>query len=132
MIQYRRNYFLATILVFLTEVFIAKYLHDDFIRPYVGDTIATIFVYLFLMSFIKIKSNWAVFIALLFSYVIEFSQHLNLIDFLGLSENKAAILLIGKNASWEDIIAYTAGAIIILCCSKLYKLYSKQTLHETI
>lgn len=131
MIQFRRNYFIATVFVFLTEVLIAKYLNDDFIRPYVGDTIATIFVYLFLMSFIRIKGNWAVLIALLFSYLIEFSQHVNLIGFLGLSENKAAILLIGKNASWEDIIAYTAGALIILFSSKLSKLTSNKKNHET-
>ncbi len=43
---FRPVYALATALVFIIEVLIALYMHDAFIRPYGGDILAVILVYL--------------------------------------------------------------------------------------
>src|SRR4051812_22461106 len=50
--RFNRNYFLLTILLFATEVAIAMFVHDRFIRPYFGDFLVVILIYCFLKSFI--------------------------------------------------------------------------------
>jgi hypothetical protein len=40
-------YFSAFILLTLVEVFIAIFVHDNFIRPYIGDVLAVMVVYFF-------------------------------------------------------------------------------------
>ena len=50
---------LYTALLFLTEVFIALYINDAFIRPYGGDILVVLLVYYFLKTFIKTNPNLA-------------------------------------------------------------------------
>lgn len=39
MITFNKKYFLIAILVFVIEVMIAIFLHDKFVRPYLGDVL---------------------------------------------------------------------------------------------
>ena len=39
-------YSVAFLLIFATEIFIALYVRDDFIRPYVGDMLATVPIFI--------------------------------------------------------------------------------------
>ena len=41
----RTAYLLATLLIFLLELFIALFVRDNFIRPYVGDMLVVVLVY---------------------------------------------------------------------------------------
>lgn len=41
----RLSYFIVFIIVLIIEVIIALYVHDNFIRPYVGDILAIICIY---------------------------------------------------------------------------------------
>ena len=41
----RTAYLLATVLIFLLELFIALFVRDNFIRPYVGDILVVVLVY---------------------------------------------------------------------------------------
>ena len=43
-------YALAALVVFVTEICIALYVHDAVIRPYIGDSLAVILVYLTLRA----------------------------------------------------------------------------------
>ena len=42
MLRFNKTYFLLTILLFCTEVIIALFVHDNFIRPYFGDVLVVI------------------------------------------------------------------------------------------
>lgn len=97
---------------------IALYVHDKFIRPYVGDALVVILLYCLLKSFVKIKPFTAAFIVLTFAILIEIGQYFQLVKILGLSENKLASVVIGTSFSWEDILAYLAGTIFILLFDK--------------
>lgn len=50
---------------------------------------------------------------LLFSYGVEIMQYFNLVELLGLGEYKLARIVIGTSFAWSDLLAYTAGAVIV-------------------
>ena len=42
MIRFNKHYFGLAVIILLVEVLIALYVHDDFIRPYLGDVLVVI------------------------------------------------------------------------------------------
>ena len=114
MFRFRQGYFVLTVLLFLTEVLIAVYVHDNFIRPYFGDFLVVFLMYCFLKSFIDGDMLLTVIAVLLFSYLIEVLQYLNFVEWMGLGDSEIARNLIGTSFAWMDILAYTAGALAIL------------------
>lgn len=113
-LSFQKPYFLAFIILFIIEALIAAFLNDPFIRPYVGDFLAVILIYTFLKSFTNLSVKQAAIVTLIFSYLVEFSQYLGLIKWLGLEDNLAAKLIFGHAFSWEDMLAYTLGILLVL------------------
>ncbi len=114
MLQFHKNYFLLTLLLFITEVLIALFVHDNFIRPYFGDFLVVILLYCFLKTFFNLSVSTAAIIVLLFSFLIESSQYLNLISLLNLQNSKIAKAILGNSFSWLDIACYTIGILFII------------------
>lgn len=52
----RIGYAIATVILLLTEVLIALYVHDAFVRPYIGDVLVVIVIYTFIRIFVDRKS----------------------------------------------------------------------------
>lgn len=119
MLCFHKNYFILTILLLITEVAIALYAHDQFIRPYAGDFLVVIFLYCLLKSFITLPVKTAALSVLVFSYIIEITQYFNLAHHLGLDESKIALLIMGNYFTWVDMLAYTLGIITVLVIEKL-------------
>jgi len=114
MYRFHKTYFILTLVLFLTEVLIAMYVNDNFIRPYFGDFLVVILMYCFLKSFIDSGVSLTVIAVLLFSYLIEVLQYLNFVERIGLGDSEMARTLIGTSFAWMDILAYTTGALAIL------------------
>lgn len=112
-LRFSKTYFVATFILFMVEVFIAIFVHDAFIRPFVGDTLAVILVYCFLKIMVPNKKIALIGISLLIAFCIEALQACNFIEQVGLSENTLARVVLGTSFSWGDIIAYTVGAFLI-------------------
>ncbi len=121
MLQFNRTYFLWTILLFVTEVCIALFVRDNFIRPYFGDVLVVILIYCFVKSFLKVSVTKAAIGVLLFTFVIETLQYLAIIEILGLQNNRLAKTVIGTSFAWEDILAYIVGIIIVVVFEKLLR-----------
>ena len=106
-------------MLFCLEVFIALYVHDDIIRPHIGDLLVVIMIY----CFVKALFNWSVsataLATLLFAYLVEFLQYLKIVNVLGLQRSTLAKVVIGTYFSWIDILCYTAGIIIVLLAEKM-------------
>jgi hypothetical protein len=51
---------------------------------------------------------------LLFAFGIEILQYLVIVEKLGLQNNRLARIVIGTSFSWEDILAYLAGIVIVI------------------
>ncbi len=118
MLTFRKNYFLLFILLFVVEVLIALYVHDNFVRPYIGDVLVVILLYCFAKSFIQLPVTPVAIGVLIFSFIIETLQYCNIVDRLGLGHSKLARTVMGTSFAWEDLLAYTAGFIVILVAER--------------
>ncbi len=115
---FSRKYFLLTIAFLIAEILIALYVNDDFIRPYLGDTLVVMLIYCFLRTFFAIKTHHAIAIVIVFAIFIEYLQYLDFVRLAGI-ESKMLRIVLGSSFSWNDIIAYLAGAAIIAIVERL-------------
>lgn len=125
MFRFNWQYFAFTCILFITEILIAVFVNDHFVRPYVGDYLVVILVYCFLRSFIKIPFWIAAISALLFSFAVETLQYFDLVHMLGLQHSRLANIVIGNSFSWSDILAYTLGILTVLLIEYTLKRRSK-------
>jgi hypothetical protein len=120
MITFNKNYFGFAILIFFIEILIALYMHDRFVRPYLGDVLVVILMYCFLKSFLKLPVLTIAIAVLIFSFTIEFLQYLNIVTTLGLEKSKIARTVIGTSFSWIDLLTYIIGITIVLGVEKYW------------
>ena len=118
MFSFQKGYALIAFSLFLVEAVIALFLHDRFIRPYAGDFLVVILIYCFLKSFLNAPVLKVAVGVLLFSYVVEISQYLKLIEHLGLQHSRLAVIILGKSFQWFDLLAYTLGIALVLLVEK--------------
>ncbi|UII25164.1 DUF2809 domain-containing protein [Fulvivirga maritima] len=126
MLKFNIRYFVLTILLFLTEVFIALYVHDNIVRPYIGDYLVVMFVYCFVKSFFDFPVVKTAIGVLIFSYFIETMQYLKMVNLLGLQDNRLARIVLGVSFEWIDMLAYTLGIITTIGIEFLLKSKRKQ------
>lgn len=119
------NKFYLTTFVFLllTELIIFNSLNNGFIRFVLGDFLVVILLYSFIKSFVKVKSKFAAIGVLLFAYLIEFLQLINILEILNIQPNTATKILLGSTFSIEDLIAYTFGIVVIYSLDRLTNFY---------
>ncbi|TYA86806.1 ribosomal maturation YjgA family protein [Seonamhaeicola marinus] len=108
-----KNYKLLTFLLFLTEVSIACFIKTGFIRHTLGDYLVVILLYCFIKIFIEGYSNLIAIGVLVFSFIIEFLQLFNVLDYLNIQNNIIRIIL-GTTFQTTDLVAYTLGILTIL------------------
>ncbi len=118
--RFNYKYGLITILLFLVEVLIAMYVHDEIIRPYIGDVIVIGLIYCFLRTFLEARTLWMVLGVFLFACLIELGQYFDFVELLGLSDNRLARIVLGTTFSWEDILAYALGSILVYGMERMF------------
>jgi hypothetical protein len=117
---FNRSYFIPAVLLLLTEILIALFVHDKIIRPYIGDFLVVIMLYCFAKSFINI-SPWKIAVAVfLFACFIEFLQWLGIAEKLGIGKIKIANIILGSHFEWADILMYTAGIASVLIWENVF------------
>ena len=114
MFQFDRKCFILSTALFCLLVFIALFVRDQFVRPFLGDVLVIWWLYLFLKSFIKIKNTTLAHIVLLIACIIEVSQFYNLVTVLGLQNIPAIKIILGATFDWLDLLAYLIGWSTIL------------------
>ena len=125
MFHFNKTYFRLALLLFVIEVLMALFLHDDFIRPYFGDVLVVILIYCTIKSFIKASVLSVAIFTLLFSFTIETMQYFKIVKLLGMQHSKLANTVIGNSFSWIDILAYTLGIIIVFFIEQMVNNKSK-------
>jgi hypothetical protein len=118
MLTFNRAYFGLFALIFNVEVLIALYVHDQIIRPYFGDLLVVILIYCFIKSFLRTKVFPTAIFVLLFAFAVEMLQYLNIVEVLGLQNNRLARTVIGTSFEWIDILAYISGILIVVLVEK--------------
>lgn len=109
----RLVYLLATIILLITEVLIALYVHDDFIRPYVGDALVVIVLYTFVRILIPEKGRLLPLFIFIFAVVVEILQGIHIVNILGVADNRFLRTLIGDSFDIKDILCYGVGCILL-------------------
>lgn len=111
--KFRIAYAIATVLLIAVEVCIALFVHDSFVRPYLGDAIVVIPVYTFIRIFFPTRFRLLPLYVFLFACCVEVSQAFHLVNLLGLGDNAFFRTLLGTSFAWEDIPCYAAGCALL-------------------
>ncbi|MET0760628.1 MAG: DUF2809 domain-containing protein [Flavobacterium sp.] len=114
MLQFNINYFSLTIILFFTEVLIALFVHDAFVRPYIGDILVVILMFCFCKSFLNLPVFTVALAVLAFAFLIEILQGFNIVAKIGLEKSKLANVVLGNSFSWIDFLTYIVGFLIII------------------
>ena len=113
----RIKYLIGFIIILIVEVFIALYVHDNIIRPYAGDILVIICIYLLLRTIIPEKIKYLSLYVLILAILVEIMQYFNLTDML-LAQNKTLKIALGSTFDIKDIICYVIGYITIILFEK--------------
>lgn len=108
----RTGYAVATLGIFIIEVFIALFVRDKFIRPYVGDMLVVVLIYTCVRIIFPEKPRLLPLYVFLFAALVEGLQGINLVDLLGLADNLFFSVLIGTTFDIKDIVCYGAGCML--------------------
>ena len=106
-------YLVTTIILLFIEVLIALYVHDSFIRPYVGDVLVVIVIYTFLRIFIPEKIKLLPLYIFIFATGVEVLQYFQIVKLLGLQDNHLFSVLMGTVFDLKDIICYAVGCTML-------------------
>lgn len=123
LIQARRSricYAAVFILLLFVEIMIALYVHDSFVRPYLGDVLAVVVVYCFIRIFITGRVGVLPLGVFFFAACVEVMQYFRLAERLGIMGNRFFRILLGSVFDWKDIACYAVGCIMLVgweyCC----------------
>lgn len=106
-------YFGAFIILMIVEVYIAIFIRDNFFRPYVGDILAVIVLYFFVRTIRPKGFKWLLIYIFLFSVCIEITQYFQLVQLLGMTNNRVISIILGGTFDWSDILCYGIGCVIV-------------------
>ena len=118
MFHFHKTYFVLALLLLLTEILIALYVNDNFVRPYVGDFLVVILLYCFARSILNWTVAFTCITVLIFSFCVEIAQYFQLVKHLQLENNGLARTIIGSSFEWTDLFAYTLGIVLVLVVEK--------------
>lgn len=112
-------YSLCFIFILITEIIIALFVNDSFIRPYGGDILVTALICCFARIFFPEKIKLLPLWVFIFALAVEIGQYFDFVTLLGLGEIKFFRILLGTSFSMLDILCYGVGCIIFFICEKM-------------
>ena len=119
--KFSGKYFVAFSIILTVEILIALFVHDRFIRPYLGDVIVICLIYCFFKSFLSKKITLLPLYIFLFAVMVEILQYFNIVELLHIEGNTFARIIIGNSFSFLDIVCYFAGMALLFGWQKLEK-----------
>ena len=100
--------------------YLISFIHDNFIRPYLGDVLIIICVYLFFRTIFLDKFKYLSLYVLILAVLIEMLQYFNIAKIIA-GDNKLVNIVLGATFDIKDIICYVIGYAIILIIEKIYR-----------
>ncbi|MBR4306073.1 MAG: DUF2809 domain-containing protein [Ruminiclostridium sp.] len=113
-------------LLLLTEICIALFVNDSFIRPYVGDMLVTVLICCFLRVFIPTGIRALPLYVFIFSAIVEVAQYFDIVKLLGLDGNGFLSVLLGRTFSFFDLLCYAVGCLAFLGLSCVIERIAKK------
>ena len=110
----KRSFYLAmTVFWLAVEVVIACYVHDRFIRPYVGDVLVVVVVYCFVRIWVPHGVRLLPLYVFLFAAGVEVLQYFHLVELLGVGNNTFLRVVLGSVFDVKDILCYGIGCVFL-------------------
>ncbi|KLE16535.1 DUF2809 domain-containing protein [Clostridium sp. C8] len=109
-----KKYIISFLILFIIEALIALFVHDNFIRPYIGDILVIILMYTFIRGVIDKKIKILPIYLFLFALFVEVMQYFKVIELLNLENNKVASIIMGTSFDIKDILCYFIGSMILI------------------
>lgn len=96
------------------EILIALFVHDEFVRPYFGDVLAVVGVYLLARTAFPKKPKYLSVYATAFAFAVE------LVQLTPLSETLPAPLsvIVGGTFDFKDLVCYLVGGAVCFLADK--------------
>ena len=116
----RLGYGLAALLILVTEVLIALFIRDRFIRPYGGDILVTLLICCVIR--VILPKGYRLLVGggvLVFAILVEIGQYFGLVYLLGLGHMDFFRILMGTGSSWWDMVCYGAGCVLFVAVDAL-------------
>ena len=95
------------------EVLIALFVHDRFIRPYIGDVLVVVVIYTFIRIWIPDSVRLLPLYVFLFAAGVEILQYFNIVELLGVQDNVFLRTIIGTSFDVKDILCYAVGCMLV-------------------
>ena len=111
MYKKRLSYFLIFCSLMAVEVCIALFVHDSFIRPYVGDMLVTLLLCCMARVVIPDQVRLLPLYVFLFAACVEIGQYFDVVALLGLEDNRLISIALGRTFSWLDLVCYAVGCV---------------------
>jgi hypothetical protein len=115
----RFGYAIAFTILLITEILIALFVRDDFIRPYGGDILVTVLicaaVRIVFPTGVRLLPVWV----FLFAAAVEIGQYFDFVTLLGLGSIAFFRILLGSTFSPADLICYAVGCVLFWAGEKL-------------
>ncbi len=122
-LTFNLKYLILTVLLLAVEICIARFVNDQFVRPFVGDALVVVLIYCFVRIFLKVSYLKAAFAVLVFAALIEVLQYFDYVKMLGLENNRILSAALGRTFEWLDFAAYFGGFLLIITAENFYARY---------
>ena len=112
------------LLLLITEILIGLYVHDNFIRPYIGDVLVTVLLCCLCRTIVPTGIKALPIYVFVFAALVEFAQFFEIVRILGLEHNRLISTIIGTSFSPIDLICYAVGCLIFWAVVKAIRMIS--------
>ena len=120
----RLIYALIFVVLLLVEGFIALFIKDKFVRPYIGDVLVVVLICCLCRVCVPDIVTALPIYVFLFATAVEVTQYFDIVKLLGLENNKLVSTLLGRTFSVADILCYAIGCLGFYLIEKTVRKYS--------
>ena len=117
----RMYYAIAFVLILMLEILIALFVHDRFVRPYIGDLLVTVLLCCLCRIVIPQGVPMLPIWVFAFAALVEVGQYFDLVKLLGLEEHRFLSTLLGRTFSMWDLLCYGAGCAVFFTVETLLR-----------
>jgi len=118
-------YAALALILFGIEVCIALFVHDSFVRPYLGDVLVVVLIHCALRVLFPAKPNLLALYVFAFACLVELTQYIQLLDLLGLAHVAWLRIVAGGTFDWADILCYGIGCAAVWIAERKILLTSR-------
>lgn len=116
-------------LLLFSEVLIGLYVHDNFVRPYIGDVLVTILLCCLFRIFVPKGISLLPVYVFIFATLVEVAQYFEIVKLLGVENNAFLCTIMGTSFSFIDILCYGVGCFLFWIAEQALTLSKKPASH---